>query len=87
MRTLGVKAIPCTKYPGCVEYRIRWLQGKRLIIDPKRTPNAYKEFSEYEYMTTKDGEFLATVPDKNNHAIDAVSYALDRLINNRHYSA
>lgn len=87
LRNAGLKVKGCTKYPGCVEYRIRWLQGKRIVIDPKRTPNAYKEFSEYEYQTTKDGEFLASVPDKNNHAIDAVSYGLDMLINNRHYSA
>ena len=87
LRNAGLKVKGCTKYAGCVEYRIRWLQGKRIVIDPKRTPNAYKEFSEYEYQTTKDGEFLASVPDKNNHAIDAVSYGLDMLINNRHYSA
>jgi hypothetical protein len=84
---MGLKAIPCTKYPGSVNYGIRWLQSKHIIIDPKRTPCAYKEFTEYEYETTKDGEFLASVPDANNHCIDSTRYALDKLINSSKYSA
>lgn len=76
----GLKAIACQKFPGCVLYRIKWLQNRRIVIDPKRTPNAHREFIQYEYMTTKDGEFLADVPDKDNHTIDAVAYSLDRLI-------
>lgn len=83
----GIKAIPCKKYPGCVNYRIKWLQSRRIVIDSKRTPHAYKEFTEYEYEVTKDGEQLSSVPDKNNHSIDAVSYALDRVIYNRNNSA
>lgn len=87
LRNLDIKAIGCVKYPGCVMYRIKWLQSKRIVIDPDRTPNALKEFISYEYETTRDGEFLASVPDKDNHAIDSTCYALDRLINNHHYSA
>ena len=83
----GIKAIPCQKYPGSVNYGIRWLQSKVIVIDPKRTPEAYREFTEYEYMRTKDGDILATVPDANNHTIDALRYALDRIINNKQYSA
>lgn len=83
----GLKAIACQKFPGCVLYRIKWLQNRRIVIDPARTPNAHREFISYEYMTTKDGEFLADVPDKDNHTIDAVSYALDRVIYRRGVSA
>ena len=83
----GLKVIPCQKFPGCVQYRIKWLQNRRIIIDPERTPNAHREFTGYEYVTSKDGEFLADVPDKNNHAIDGVAYALDRLIYRRGVSA
>lgn len=78
----GLKAYGCNKFPGCVEYRIKWLQNRQIVIDPKRTPNAHREFISYEYMTTKDGEFLADVPDKDNHSVDALAYALDRLIYN-----
>lgn len=83
----GLKAIACMKYPGSVIYGIKWLQSKILVFDPKRTPKCYEEFSQYEYLTTKDGEFLADVPDKNNHCIDGCRYALDRLINSAKYSA
>lgn len=83
----GLKALKCHKFPGSVLYGVKWLQNRRIVIDPKRTPHAYKEFTEYEYMTTRDGEFLSDVPDKNNHCIDAVRYSLDRLINNRGVSA
>lgn len=87
LRKMDIKAIECKKYPGSVNYGIRWLQSKHIVIDPKRTPTAFKEFTEYEYETTKDGEFLASVPDKNNHLIDGTRYALDQLINSAHYSA
>lgn len=87
LRGEGLKVIACQKYPGSVLYGIKWLQNRRIVIDPARTPNAHREFISYEYMTTKDGEFLADVPDKDNHAIDATRYALDRLINNRRISA
>lgn len=81
LQNMGLKAIGCKKYPGCVNYRIKWLQSKKIVIDPERTPHAYKEFTEYEYETTKDGELLSSVPDADNHTIDAVAYALDRVIN------
>lgn len=83
----GLKAIACKKYPGSVLYGIKWLQNRHLIIDPRRTPNAHREFINYEYVMTKDGEFLADVPDENNHCIDATRYALDRIINKRGISA
>ena len=86
-RHAGLNARPCSKFPGSVLYGIRWLQSKYLYIDPRRCPNAWREFSEYEYMTTKDGEFLADVPDKNNHAIDALRYACDPLIRSYKESA
>ena len=83
----GLKALACRKYAGSVLYGVKWLQNRRLVIDPHRTPNAYREFTQYEYVTTKDGEFLSDVPDENNHCIDATRYALDRLINRRGVSA
>lgn len=87
LRNEDLKVIACKKYAGSVLYGIKWLQHRRIIIDPKRTPNALREFTQYEYVTTKDGEFLADVPDKDNHLIDATRYALDRLINIKGISA
>lgn len=87
LRDKGLAAIPCLKYPGCVQYRIKWLQSRQIVIDPARTPNAHREFTCYEYEKTKDGEFLADVPDKDNHTIDALAYALDRVLYRRGSSA
>jgi PBSX family phage terminase large subunit len=87
MRAEGLRCMGCHKEPGCVEYRVKWLQHRRLVIDPARTPNAYREFVNYEYETDKDGNFLSRLPDKDNHTIDACAYALDGLIYRRGISA
>lgn len=83
----GIKAIACRKFAGCVQYRIKWLQQRRIIIDPKRTPNAWREFSSYEYEVSKDGEILSDLPDRDNHTIDSLAYGLDRIIYRRGVSA
>ena len=83
----GIKAIACRKFAGCVQYRIKWLQQRRIIIDPKRTPNAWREFSSYEYEVSKDVEILSDLPDRDNHTIDSLAYALDRIIYRRGVSA
>lgn len=87
MLSHGLHCKACYKAPGCVEYRVKWLQHRRIIIDPQRTPNAYREFVGYEYETDKDGNFIARLPDENNHSIDAVAYALNHLIFTRRVSA
>ena len=87
IKAQGIKAVACQKFPGSVNYGIRWLQSKSIVIDPKRTPEAYREFTEYEYERTRDGDILADVPDRNNHLVDALRYSLDRIINNKQYSA
>lgn len=80
LRDHGIYSKECYKRPGCVEYRIRWLQHRKIVIDPTRTPNAYREFVNYSYQVDKDGNFLSRLEDKDNHSIDAAAYALDRII-------
>ena len=87
LREYGLQARPCIKRPGCVNYRIKWLQKRTLVVDPRRTPNIYREFSQYEYDTDKDGNFLPSVPDRDNHTCDATAYSLDRLIFNKNEGA
>lgn len=78
LRDCGLNRVrACTKFPGCVEYRIKWLQNRRIVVDPARTPNAAREFANYEYAKDKDGNMLSTVPDADNHSIDALAYALN----------
>lgn len=86
-RDAGLPAKNAIKGPGSVEYGMKWLQCRKIVIDPRRTPNAYKEFSEYEYERDKDGEIISGYPDENNHLIDATRYALERFCNKRGTSA
>lgn len=87
LKNLGLRVRACTKWAGSVNYGIKWLQRRRIVIDPRRTPNAHKEFTCYEYKKTKDGEYLADVVDKDNHLIDATRYALNRQIADYHKQA
>lgn len=76
----GFRCFNAIKGPGSVEYSMKWLAGlSKIIIDPARCPKTYAEFSQYEYERTKDGEIVTGYPDKNNHHIDAVRYALERV--------
>lgn len=71
---------PAQKGAGSVEYSIKWLQSlKKIVIDPKRAPHSAEEFTAYEYNMTKDGEIINGYPDANNHAIDSVRYATERV--------
>ena len=80
MRSYGMRCVAATKGPGSVRASMRWLQAlNEIVIDPARCPEAAKEFSQYEYERTRDGEFVDAYPDANNHAIDAVRYALNRV--------
>lgn len=78
-RAMGLPAVEAVKGPGSVEYGMKFLQRRKIVIDKRRTPNAYKEFISYEYERDKDGEFISGYPDANNHAIDACRYALETI--------
>lgn len=78
-RDFGLPARGAIKGPGSVEYSMKWLQTRTIVVDPKRTPNAYKEFSKYEYERDKDGNVISGYPDENNHLIDACRYATESL--------
>lgn len=82
-RDLGINARNARKGPGSVEYGIKWLAGRRIIIDPERNPLAAQEFTHYEFERDKEGNLISGYPDKNNHSIDATRYALEKFCNER----
>lgn len=86
-RDEGLPARDAIKGPGSVEYSMKWLQGKKLVFDPRRTPEARKEFKKYEYERDKDGNIISGYPDKDNHFIDATRYATETLWRRRGNSA
>lgn len=80
----GLRAVSSEKGPGSVDYSMKWLQSLRaIVIDNKRCPETAKEFLEYEYERDKEGNVITGYPDKNNHSIDAVRYATNKLWWNR----
>ena len=79
-RSYGLSARGAEKGTGSVEYSMKWLQSlKEIIIDNKRCPETAKEFLEYEYERDREGNVITGYPDKNNHSIDAVRYALNNI--------
>lgn len=79
-RAAGLPAAEAIKGAGSVDYGMKWLQRRKIIIDKARTPNAYKEFVGYEYERNRDGDIISGYPDMNNHLIDACRYALEPVM-------
>jgi phage terminase large subunit len=78
LRVAGVK-----KGPDSIEYGIKFLQSlEQIIIDDVRCPETAREFLSYELEKDANGNFKAKFPDKNNHSIDMVRYALNDEIMN-----
>ena len=80
LRDCGIYSKACHKYPGCVQYRIKWLQRHKIVIDPKRTPNTAREMTMYSYQVDKNGNLESRLPDKENHSVDSLAYSLNSLI-------
>ena len=83
LRDMGIAARACYKAPGCVEYRIKWMQHRKIVIDPRRTPNAHREFTRYSYAVDRNGVVLSQLVDAENHSIDSTAYALSQVIFSR----
>lgn len=80
-RAWGLRCRGAVKGPGSVNYSMKWLQSlEAIIIDPQRCPDTAREFSEYEYeKDPRTGALLEGYPDKSNHHIDAVRYAVNPI--------
>lgn len=85
LNELGLKVIPAKKGPGSVDYGMEFLSDEveEIIIDPVRCPNAKREFTGYELEMDKNGNFKGSYPDKDNHTIDAVRYAMEDVMTMR----
>lgn len=79
LKSYGMRIKGAIKGPDSVDYGIKFLSEEieEIIIDPERCPRAAKEFINYSLETDKNGEVKSEYPDKDNHTIDAVRYALE----------
>lgn len=80
LRAYGLNCVGATKGPGSVRAGVKWLQSlSEIVIDPARCPETAREFSAYEYERDRSGQPVDALLDRDNHAIDAVRYAMNRV--------
>lgn len=82
---LGVPAYGAKKGPDSVKWGVRFLseEVEEIVIDPARCPATKREFYGYELELDREGAPMARYPDRDNHSIDAVRYALEDVIRAR----
>lgn len=85
LNELGLRVTGAKKGPGSVDFGMEFLSNEinEIIIDPRRCPNAAREFTSYELDRDKNGNFKSSYPDRDNHTIDAVRYALEDVMTAR----
>lgn len=71
---------PVKKWPNSVMEGVRFLRGFREIVIHPRCKNTARDFRLYSHKVNKAGDILPDLEDANNHAPDAVRYALAPLI-------
>lgn len=78
--TFGINIVPCQKGADSVAYGIGVIQGEQIFVT-KRSKNLWREYSNYCYKQTKDGEQIAGEPKGgDDHCLDAARYAMTSLI-------
>lgn len=84
MKEYGLRITGAKKGPDSINYGIKFLQSlDRIIIDNIRCPKTAEEFLNYELEPDGNDGFKDEYPDKNNHTIDAVRYALESDMSNK----
>lgn len=80
----GLPILPVTKFRDSIKHGISWLRDLRHIyIDQLRCPNAFREFSQYEFEKLKGTNQYTERPASGmDHAIDSVRYSVMDLCQN-----
>jgi phage terminase large subunit len=86
MKMYGTNVLGTTKGPGSINQGIQFVQAKRISVT-KRSTNLIKEYRNYLWKTDKDGHILAIPEGGNDHALDAVRYAIQSLNTNTQVTA
>lgn len=80
-RAEGLNAVAVPKQGAHnVRSSTRWLQDRAAIVVDPSCALAARELTCYQYALTRDGKPTGMLPDADNHAIDALRYAVARLI-------
>jgi phage terminase large subunit len=78
IKSYGVIVLPATKGQGSINQGIQYIQEQRISVT-KRSTNLWKEYSNYLWMTDKDGKILNVPQDFLNHCCDALRYGFDKI--------
>lgn len=57
-----------------------FLASLKWVIDPMRCPHLAKEVREMQYEQNMDGEWLNSIPDGNDHWVDAARYSVMDIV-------
>ena len=76
---LGARGVrPSYKKADFPRFGVNWLRSRvKIVIDPVRCPVAAHEFTTYEFDRMRDGTLRNDFPDRDNHTIDGVRYAME----------
>jgi phage terminase large subunit len=75
----GILIQPCTKGADSVNHGIQLVQDQRISVT-KRSVHLIKEYRNYLWDTDKDGHMMDKPIGLNDHAMDAVRYGFEGLV-------
>lgn len=67
----------CEKGEGSIKAGLDWLKTKRIHIHKTNCPNTAREISTYKYREDKNGNVIDIPVTYNDHAMDALRYAVE----------
>lgn len=84
IRVYGLNIVPAMKGPGSVNQGIQFVQGQNISVT-KRSTNLLKEYRNYLWKTDREGKPLNVPDGLNDHALDALRYAMSSMAKNGIY--
>ncbi|OQA30290.1 MAG: Phage terminase large subunit [Betaproteobacteria bacterium ADurb.Bin341] len=83
MRRAGFNISAAEKWSGSVEDGIAFMRSFERIVIHERCKHAAEEARLYKYkVDARTGEVLPVIVDAHNHVIDALRYAISKLVRN-----
>ena len=73
------KLVPASKGPNSIMTGVQYVQGFKIYVHPSCV-HTIEELNTYTFEQDKEGNWINKPIDKNNHALDALRYALSDLI-------
>lgn len=80
----GVQILPAVKGTGSINTGIQFVQDQKISYTA-RSKNLKTEYENYAWVVNKDGEVLNVPIDNYNHALDAVRYGLNSILEPKKY--